>query len=95
MSVGNCQVFGKKSNSAPKSLCIFCQVLGQFVFTGEATDLREGVDALVGLQLCDFVVLNADIGPPDVPVGILVRKKTDFHLAANTLDHVVVTVLCT
>ena len=72
----------------------FCQVLGQFVFTGEATDLREGVDALVGLQLCDFVVLNADIGPPDVPVAILVRKKTDFHLAANTLDHVVVAVLC-
>jgi hypothetical protein len=72
----------------------FCQVLGQFVFTGETADLREGVDALVGFQLCDFVVLNADVGPPDVPVGILVRKKTYLHLAANTLDHVVVTVLC-
>ena len=47
------------------------------------------IDPLVGSQLGDLFGLNSDIGPVEIPVGILVISQLELHLPADSLDHVV------
>ena len=47
------------------------------------------VDALVGFEFVELVLLNASVGPIDVPVHVLVRVQAEFMPATRLFDDAV------
>ncbi len=45
----------------------------------------------MGLDLFNCVLANACVRPPQIPIRVLIHGELNVHLAAHTLDYVIVT----